>query len=104
VLLAALCACILLGCSSGPEREREIGEAFVGPSTLKLRKDMDLRSAVAGSVSHGERLSIIRRRRRFVKVRTAKGAEGWTDMLLIHLLGGGRRACRRRAPRQRTRR
>jgi hypothetical protein len=75
-----LCLCVLAGCSSGPEREREIGEAYVGPATLKLRQDMDLRSAEAATVNHGERLAIVRRRRRFVKVRTAKGVEGWTDM------------------------
>lgn len=78
-----LCLCVLAGCSSGPEQEREIGEAYVGPATLKLRKDMDLRSPEAATVNHGERLAIVRRRRRFVKVRTAKGAEGWTDMRLL---------------------
>jgi hypothetical protein len=75
-----LCLCVLAGCSSGPEREREIGEAYVGPATLKLRRDIDLRSAESATVSHGDRLAIVRRRRRFVKVRTSKGAEGWTDM------------------------
>jgi len=51
----------------------------VGPATLKLRREMDLRSAEAATVVHGERLAIVRRRRRFVKVRTEKGVEGWTD-------------------------
>jgi hypothetical protein len=82
-LLGGLLFCVLCGCSSGPEREREIGEAYVGPATLKLRRDMDLRSAEAGTVNHGERLAIVRRRRRFVRVRTAQGLEGWTDMRLL---------------------
>jgi len=34
-------------------------------------------------VVHGERLAIVRRRRRFVKVRTEKGVEGWTDTHLL---------------------
>jgi uncharacterized protein YgiM (DUF1202 family) len=78
-----LCLCVLAGCSSRPEREREIGEAYVGPATLKLRREMDLRSAEAATVVHGERLAIVRRRRRFVKVRTEKGVEGWTDTHLL---------------------
>jgi hypothetical protein len=32
------------------------------------------------SVAHGDRLAIVGRRRRFVRVRTASGVEGWTDM------------------------
>lgn len=79
-LLPALCACLLLGCSGGPEHEREIGEAFAGPATLKLRQGIDPRSAEAATVKHGDRLAIVGRRRRFVKVRTAQGVEGWTDM------------------------
>jgi hypothetical protein len=70
----------LSACSSKPQPEREIGEAFAGPATLKLRQDIDLRSAETTMVSHGDRLAILRRRRRFVKVRAANGVEGWTDM------------------------
>ena len=33
---------------------------------------------MAVNVKHGERLEIVQRRRRFLKVRTASGAEGWT--------------------------
>jgi hypothetical protein len=69
----------LSACSSQPQPEREIGEAFAGPASLKLRKEIDLRSAETVVVSHGDRLGILRRRRRFVKVRAANGAEGWTD-------------------------
>lgn len=83
LLPLALCLLVLGGCSSRPEREREIGEAYVGPATLKLRREMDLRSAEAATVVHGERLAIVRRRRRFVKVRTEKGVEGWTDTHLL---------------------
>jgi hypothetical protein len=72
--------CALAGCSSGRSRQPEIGEAYAGPATLKLRKDLDPHSAELVTVSHGERLGIIFRRRRFVKVRTGKGIEGWTDI------------------------
>ncbi len=82
LFLAAACGSFLLlaGCSSGHEPAREIAEAFAGPAALKLHKEVDPRSPEAATVHHGDRLSIIRRRRRFVKVRTASGAEGWTDL------------------------
>jgi len=32
-----------------------------------------------GTVQHGERLAVLETRRRFVRVRTAQGVEGWTD-------------------------
>jgi hypothetical protein len=71
---------VLAGCSSGPSERPEIGEAYAGPATLKLRREIDPQSATAAVVHHGERLGIVSRRRRFVKVRTRKGIEGWTDM------------------------
>ncbi len=71
---------VLAGCSSGPSRQPEIGEAYAGPATLKLRGEIDPQSAVVATVHHGDRLGIVRRRRRFVKVRTSNGVEGWTDL------------------------
>jgi len=76
--LLALCAAT--GCSTGASHEPEIGEAYAGPAVLKLRRDVDLRSPEVASVAHGDRLAIVGRRRRFVRVRTASGAVGWTDM------------------------
>lgn len=70
----------LAGCSSGSSRQPEIGEAYAGPAILKLRREIDPQSATAATVHHGDRLGIIARRRRFVKVRTGQGVEGWTDM------------------------
>jgi SH3-like domain-containing protein len=69
----------LAGCTSGPERAPVIGEAFVGPATLVLRQDLHPRSTAAATVKHGERLEVLLRRRRFFRVRTAQGIEGWTD-------------------------
>ena len=80
-------ACFLLlmavGCKQGPELDPAIGEAYVGPATLNLRRDLGLESAVVGTARHGERLEILQRRRRFVKVRTGRRAEGWTDERLL---------------------
>jgi hypothetical protein len=58
--------------------------AYAGPATLSLRKDLGAKSTIIGSAKHGDRLEVLDTRRRFVKVRTATGIEGWTD--LVNLL------------------
>jgi hypothetical protein len=77
--IAALAMVMLAGCKSGPQRTPSIGEAFVGPAVLKIRADIPLESAAVATVKHGDRLEILHRRRKFLQVRTAGGAEGWTD-------------------------
>jgi hypothetical protein len=77
--IAALSLLALASCRTGPPREKAIGEAFVGPVSLNLRADLAARSTVSATVRHGERLEILERRRRFAKVRTGQGVEGWTD-------------------------
>ncbi len=77
MILAAL---TLAGCGKPePEYEPAIGEAFIGPATLNLRKDIDTKSASVGIVHHGDRVEIVAQRRLWYKVRTDKGLEGWTD-------------------------
>ncbi len=70
---------LVTACSRGPERDPVIGEAFAGPSTLNLHKDIDPKSPAAAIAHHGDRLEILAQRRRWYKVRTPSGAEGWTD-------------------------
>ncbi|MBI1788923.1 MAG: SH3 domain-containing protein, partial [Acidobacteria bacterium] len=41
------------------------------------------RSAVVAAVNHGERLEIVQQRRRFYRVRTPKGIEGWADERML---------------------
>jgi len=69
---------VLAGCS-GRGREPAIGEGFVVPETLNLRQELGPRQPSVGTVRHGERVEILARRRRFVKVRSGAGAVGWTD-------------------------
>ncbi len=57
-----------------------MGEAYVAPGTLNLRRELALKSAVSATVKHGEKLAILEYRHRLVRVRTEQGAEGWTDM------------------------
>ncbi len=72
-------ALALSGCHHGPPRAPAIGEAYVGPISLKIRNDIPLQSPIVATVQHGDRLEILQRRRRFLRVRTPGGAEGWTD-------------------------
>jgi SH3-like domain-containing protein len=46
---------------------------------LKIRSDIPLQSSTVTTVKHGDRLEILQIRRRFLRVRTPSGAEGWTD-------------------------
>ena len=77
---AAVVVLLLCGaCSQGPPKAPVVGEAFVGPATLKIRSDFSLQSATVATVQHGDRLQILQVRRKFIRVRTSRGAEGWTD-------------------------
>lgn len=69
----------LLACESRQSHSPAIGEAFAGPVVLKIRRDIPLESPVVATVKHGERLELLQRRRRFFRVRTPSGVEGWTD-------------------------
>jgi len=69
----------ITGCRESPPKAPAIGEAYVGPVTLKIRSDIPLQSATVATVKHGDRLEILQHRRRFFRVRAPGGAEGWTD-------------------------
>jgi hypothetical protein len=80
---AVLCSCLialLVSCSEKPRPVDSLGDAYVGPTTLNLRQELALKSAISATVKHGEKLSIVEYRHRLVRVRTERGAEGWTDM------------------------
>jgi SH3-like domain-containing protein len=70
----------LVSCSDKPRPVASIGEAYVGPSTLNLRQELALKSAISATVKHGDKLAIVEYRHRLVKVRTEQGVEGWTDL------------------------
>jgi len=75
-------ATLLLLCVSGcgfKGQQKAIGYAYTGPSALNLRNDLGLRATTTATIEHGERLEILETKRRFVRVRTKDGIEGWTD-------------------------
>jgi len=77
-LVAALL--VLAGCRTGPAAHAPaIGQAFVGPATLKIHGDISLQSPTVATVKHGQRLDILARRRSLIRVRTPDGTEGWTE-------------------------
>jgi hypothetical protein len=81
IIKVGVFAALLLvgGCSGKPPRAQSIGEAFVGPAVLKIRSDVPLQSSTVATVKHGDRLELLQSRRRFLRVRTPNGVEGWTD-------------------------
>jgi SH3-like domain-containing protein len=80
IRMAALTLLVVLtSCSSRASHQPSAGVAYAGPATLNIRKDLASKSANVGSVHHGEKLDVLETRRRFAKVRTQQGIEGWTD-------------------------
>ena len=74
---------LLSACGEKPDRAGVLGSAYAGPATLRLRKDLPLQSPVVATVRHGDRLDIVRRHRRSIRVRAPNGAEGWTEEHLL---------------------
>lgn len=60
-----------------------LGQAYVAPASLNLRRELTQKNSSVAMLKHGDKVDIIDMRRRFVKVRTAKGAEGWVDSLQL---------------------
>ncbi|MEQ1885987.1 MAG: hypothetical protein ABL967_13065 [Bryobacteraceae bacterium] len=77
-LIPALAA-VLASCSPKTPEEPSLGVAYVGPAKLILRTDLTVRSPERITVSHGDRVDILETRRKFVRVRTEEGTQGWTD-------------------------
>jgi hypothetical protein len=73
----------LAACSSRPPQQPSSGVAYVGPITLNLRKDLASKSPPVATVKHGDKLDVLELRRRFIRVRTSQGVEGWTDSNLL---------------------
>jgi len=74
---------LLSACTSHGPQQPSSGVAYVGPITLNLRKDLASKSPTVAAVKHGDKLEVLELRRRFIKVRTAQGVEGWTDSNLL---------------------
>jgi hypothetical protein len=75
---------LLSSCTTPPPPPSPIaGAAYAGPPSLNLRKDLGPRAAIVATAKHGDRLDVLETRRRFVRVRTTSGVEGWSDLNLL---------------------
>jgi uncharacterized protein YgiM (DUF1202 family) len=75
--LASALFLVLTGC--GAQSSNAIGQAYVAPASINLRHELTQKNSTVAVLKHGDRVSILDVRRRFVKVRTSKGVEGWID-------------------------
>jgi uncharacterized protein YgiM (DUF1202 family) len=79
-LIAAMVVGALLvapGCGRGRHRVLEV--AYVSASQATLRDQVAAIYNRVGNVKNGERVEIIDREKRFARVRTASGIEGWIE-------------------------
>ena len=72
VLLSILTSCI-------QQPSDVLGVAYVAPASINLRRELSEKNGSAAVLKHGEEVQILEVRRRFVKIRTEMGAEGWID-------------------------
>lgn len=70
-------ALLLGGCGRGRGRMQEI--AYVSSPQAILRDHVSAVFSKTGVVKNGDRVQVLERERRFVRVRTASGAEGWIE-------------------------
>ncbi len=79
LLLVMSVCCLSPACKSRQQGPPPIAEAYAGPATLPIRKDISLKSPALTTAKHGDHLDVLQTRRRFVRVRTSDGIIGWVD-------------------------
>ena len=76
LLFFLACAVLLPGCSRG---DRVLEVNYVSAPQVNLRDRVAAVYSKTGMAKNGERVDVLERQRRFVRVRTATGAEGWVE-------------------------
>ncbi len=69
------------GCRRGPMKSNEV--AYVAVPQAVLRDRMAALYNKVGTVTSGQKLEILERQKRFVKVRTASQQEGWIEQRFL---------------------
>lgn len=77
--IAFLAALLLITNSCKTEPTDLVGYAYIAPASINLRPALTDRSNSVAVLNHGDRVQILEIRRRFAKIRSSKGAEGWMD-------------------------
>jgi SH3-like domain-containing protein len=82
VPVVAMAAILLLpGCSRGRHRVLEV--AYVSAPQAALRDQVAAIFNRVGNVKNGERVEVLEREKRFARVRTATGIEGWIEQRFL---------------------
>ena len=83
IALAFALGCVILfpACNRGRGRVLEVD--YVSAPQVNLRDRVAAVYSKVGLVKNGERVEVLDRDRRFVKVRTASGAEGWMEQRFL---------------------
>jgi GW (Gly-Tryp) dipeptide domain len=79
VLVIAVIFLFELAACSSESSSNSLGDAYVAPASLNLHSSLATKSTTVAVLKHGDHLTVVDVRRRYVKVRTDKGAEGWLD-------------------------
>lgn len=79
--LACLTVLLLAGCEREGRRVQEI--VYVSAPQAVLRDHISAVFTKRGLVKNGERLDVLERERRFLRVRTASGVEGWIEQRYV---------------------
>lgn len=77
--LIFLCATAVLFSGCGRHRQRVLEVDYVSAPQVTLRDQLAQVYNKVGTVKNGERVEVLDRERRFCRVRTASGAEGWVE-------------------------
>jgi SH3-like domain-containing protein len=79
LVLAALLVAVLLLPACNRRRRRVLEVAYVSAPQAALRDQVAAVYNRVGSVQNGERVEVLDREKRFARVRTAGGSEGWIE-------------------------
>jgi hypothetical protein len=74
---------VLLSCAPSSRHDPALGQAFIGPASVNLRKEITPKSPTVATLHFGDKIDIVATKRRFVKVRTRTGTEGWIEDFML---------------------
>ncbi len=77
IVCALLSLITLMGCGHGGIKSKEV--AYVAAGQVNLRDQLANVYNKTGTVNNGERVEILETRKRFARIRNARGEEGWIE-------------------------
>jgi hypothetical protein len=78
-LALALALFLLLVSCAAETSSNSLGDAYVAPASLNLHSSLSNKSTTTAVLKHGDHLTVLDVKRRYVRVRTDKGVDGWLD-------------------------